>query len=143
MSFWTSASLNFRPINLINQHERPIHSQVNQFHLPLSGKNGVFAVNDRLSPCRLTNETLAIYAGFASQYGTASQAATPSRATPFYSSFLKNSPLVKATTEGVVRAPSEFSSTLGAPPSKILVQISKRTRGLRNTKASLTKHKSW
>jgi hypothetical protein len=31
-------------------------------------------------------------------------------------------PLVKATTEGVVRAPSEFSKTLGDPPSKILNQ---------------------
>jgi hypothetical protein len=29
-------------------------------------------------------------------------------------------PFVKATTEGVVRAPSEFSRTLGDPPSKIL-----------------------
>jgi len=29
---------------------------------------------------------------------------------------------VKATTEGVVRAPSEFSITLGLPPSMIATQ---------------------
>ncbi len=30
---------------------------------------------------------------------------------------------VKATTEGVVRAPSEFSITLGCPPSTIATQL--------------------
>lgn len=32
---------------------------------------------------------------------------------------LENLPLVKATTEGVVRAPSEFSMTLAEPASKM------------------------
>jgi hypothetical protein len=51
-----------------------------------------------------------------------------------------NTPLVKATTEGVVRAPSEFSRTLGDPPSKIL-QLSICV--LEPVKEVLTRHKSW
>src|SRR5512147_847886 len=40
-------------------------------------------------------------------------AAWPTRRSPF---------LAKATTDGVVRAPSEFSSTVGSPPSMTAIQ---------------------